>query len=128
MDNREFIVDLEKVVIKKINDTTINFNGMFTINGRTHSISKETTKLENPIETGDEKLTYATFSKEISVEKRKPLILQLYYLEIQNEPHIRIRYKENEESERIKTYILSSPDNEGNYIINLMENKHQNII
>jgi hypothetical protein len=126
MDNREFIVHLEKVNIKKIDDNTINFTGLFTINGRTQPISRETTKLSNPIESGNEKLTYAAFDIETAVEKRQSLMLQVYYLDIQNEPHVRTKYMEFEGQERIITYPIQKENELGDYkVIPPIENYHR---
>src|SRR5438128_799045 len=105
-DLREYITHLEKVFIKKIDNNKMKLDVMATINDRTYPIVGEITALENPIKLGDEKILYS-FQKEIPVEKRHPFYVQLYYVLIQNQPHIRIRYFEFEGRERIKTYSLT---------------------
>ncbi len=127
MEHRDFIVHIERVTLKKVNYDTVNFSVMATINDRPSTISHDITNLSQPIESeNEERQTYTACMETITVEKGQPLMLQINCLDIQNQPHVRIRYMEFEGQERIKTYLLTSEDGQYNYKVHLIEDRHEN--
>ena len=64
MENREFIINLERATLTKLSDDTISFNCMLTINDRTQPMTGEMKRLEKVLNINNGVMI---FSKEIII-------------------------------------------------------------